>query len=80
MRYFVTEYVYRVVLVEVGKRIRSGKQKADSGENAEDRLRATVHALAQQVPIALASTGHADLIEAVRQVLEDARFIAGLDN
>ncbi len=77
IRYFVTEYVYQVILTEIGAVLRSGERDGTAAIPAEDRIHETIVALARTVTIQTNRLGHADLTAITDGVLEETRSVFG---
>ena len=77
IRHFVTEYVYEVILTEIGVVLRSGDRDGTAAIPAEARIHETIVALAHTVAIQTNRLGHADLTAITNGVLEDTRSVIG---
>ena len=62
---FVEEYLYRVVTVELGVRLRDGTTGGDASVPTEQTLRSTIRAMIRHVPVADAGTGAVDMGNAI---------------
>ncbi len=70
IRRFIVEYVYEVFLTECGASLRSGDRDGVVAAAAEDRVRATIAALARQVPVQRTSVDATGLGMVAEKVLE----------
>lgn len=77
IRQFVKDYVYEVILTEIGSVLRSGDRDGVAAVEAEERIRSTISALADTVQIQVRQDDRADLAAVVDQVLESTRYIIG---
>ena len=77
LRYFVAEYVYEIVLTEIGAVLRSGSRDGADAVAAEDRIHSTIVALAKNVPIDVELSGQADLREIAERILIEVHNIHG---
>lgn len=62
---FVEEYLYRVVTVELGARLRDGATGDDASVPTEQTLRSTIRAMIRNVPVTDAGTGAVDMGNAI---------------
>lgn len=77
IRRFIVEYVYEVFLTEAGTILRSGARDGVKAVVAEDRVKATIVALANQVTIDRPGLTPAQLAEVVESVFNQTLQIHG---
>lgn len=65
VRQFVEEYLYRVITVELGARLRDGRADGESSLPAEQTLRSTIRGMIRNLPVAATGDGHVDLGRAI---------------
>lgn len=65
VRRFVEEYLYRVITVELGARLRDGSTDGAASLPAEQTLRSTIRGMTRNLPTTAAGTNHVDLGSAI---------------
>ena len=70
VRRFVEEYLYRVITVELGSRLRDGSTDGASSLPAEQSLRATIRGMTRNLPTIAPGTDHVDLGLAIESTYE----------
>jgi len=70
VRQFLEEYLYRVVAVEFGVRLRDGSADGTASLPTEQTLRATIRGMTQNLPTAASGTGHVDLGRTIETTYE----------
>ena len=65
VRQFVEEYLYRVVTVEFGSRLRDGSDEGAASLPTEQTLRSTIRGMIRNLPVSEGSTSHVDLGRAI---------------
>lgn len=70
VRRFVGEYLYRVITVELGTRLRDGSAEGASSMPAEQTLRSTIRGMIRKLPTTAAGTDHVDLRNAIESTYE----------
>jgi hypothetical protein len=70
VRRFVEEYLYRVITVELGARLRDGSTDGASSIPTEQTLRSTIRAMIRNLPEADTGAGHVDMGNAIESTYE----------
>ncbi|MDP9420627.1 MAG: hypothetical protein M3P53_10860 [Actinomycetota bacterium] len=70
VRRFVEEYLYRVITVEFGARLRDGTADGGASLPTEQTLRSTIRAMIRNLPITGTSTEHVDLGNAIESTYD----------
>jgi hypothetical protein len=70
VRRFVEEYLYRVITVELGVRLRDGSADGASSLPAEQTLRSTIRGMTRNLPATAAGSSHVDLGRVIESTYE----------
>jgi hypothetical protein len=65
VRHFVEEYLYRVLTLEFGRRMRNGSSSGVDSIPQERTLRSTIRGMIRNLPVSHAGSGHVDLGKAI---------------
>jgi hypothetical protein len=70
VRRFVEEYLYRVITIEFGSRLRDGSASGSSSLPTEQTLRATLRGMIRNLPVTDTGSGHVDLGNAIESTYD----------
>jgi hypothetical protein len=79
VRRFVEEYLYRVLTVEFGSRLRDGSADGGSSLPTEQTLRSTIRGMIRNLPVTDTGSGHVDLGNAIESTYDRVLAIWAAD-